>query len=221
MVDYRTWKATAGDLQTLDNYLNHLSAAALTQQTKPAVTLAYWINAYNAVTIQGILRQYPTTSIKNHQAKVFGYKIWDDLQLLVAEKPYSLNHIEHEILRKMNEPRIHFAIVCASIGCPRLLSEAYVAEKLDSQLTTNAQVFFASESNFRRDAAQSTIYISKIIQWFGEDFGKTSAEQMRRLAPLLPEAARGLASSGGARIRYLDYDWDLNDQCQPTRQGFQ
>ena len=132
-----------------------------------------------------------------------------------------LQKMEHEILRKMNEPRIHFAIVCASMGCPPLRSEAYVADKIDQQLTASAQAFFSSESNLRLDAARNTIYISKILDWFGEDFGKNSAEQMRRLAPLLPEAARPLASSGNARIRHLTYDWDLNDQARSARQASQ
>ncbi len=214
MVDYQTWLATPLDLESLDSYLNHLSSATLSPQSAKNITLAYWINAYNAVTIKGILREYPTTSIKNHDSKFFGYKIWDDLQLWVADDSYSLNHIEHKILRPMQEPRIHFAIVCASKGCPRLLDEAYVGQKLDQQLRTNAEVFFANKNNLQFDTSRKTIFISKILSWFGNDFGKTTADQMRRIAPLLPESARKLAESKNTQVHYLEYDWDLNDQSQ-------
>lgn len=213
LVNYAAWKADSSDMQALDGYLNHLSAASFAGPPDRNANLAFWINAYNAVTIKGILREYPTTSIRNHTARVFGYNIWKDLQLVVSGKPYSLEQIEHEVLRKMGEPRIHFAIVCASIGCPRLLNEAYVPARLELQLTGNAQAFFANLRNFRYDPTQRTIALSSILDWFGEDFGRNQAEQLRRIAPYLPdEPSRQLAESGTARVSYLDYDWNLNDQ---------
>ncbi len=218
MVNYAAWKANQADVQALDNYLKHLSSASITGQSDRNASLAFWINAYNAVTVKGILREYPTTSIRNHTARVFGYNIWKDLQLLVGGRPYYLEQIEHEILRKMGEPRIHFAIVCASIGCPRLLNEAYVADQLDQQLNTNAQAFFANQRNFRYDPAQRTIALSSILNWFAGDFGQNQAEQLRRIAPYLPDApSRQLAESGSARVSYLDYDWNLNDQSSSRR----
>jgi hypothetical protein len=197
----------------LDGYLAHLSAAAFTRQSGRDAQLAFWINAYNAVTVKGILREYPTSSIRNHTAKLVGYNIWKDLQLPVEGKRYSLDQIEHEILRKMGEPRIHFAIVCASIGCPRLLNEAYTAHKLEEQLTANAQAFFADPTKFQHDAARRTIAVSPILKWFAGDFGASQADQLRQIAPYLPNvSARQLAQSGQARVRYLDYDWGLNDR---------
>jgi hypothetical protein len=171
------------------------------------------------VTVKGILREYPTTSIRNHTARLYGYNIWKDLQLLVGGKPYSLEAIEHEILRKMGEPRIHFAIVCASIGCPRLLNEAYSGEKLDQQLTVNTQAFFADPAKFTADASTGTIQVSPILSWFAEDFGADTAAQLKTIAPYLPESARPLASSGRARVRYLDYDWGLNDRSKTGGSG--
>ncbi|MCI0332878.1 MAG: DUF547 domain-containing protein [Planctomycetes bacterium] len=202
MVDYARWKASAPDTAALDAYLEHLSAAAGDlASAKRSTLLAFWINAYNAVTVRGILREYPTTSIRNHTAKVFGYNIWKDLKLLVAGRPYSLDEMEHEILRKMKEPRIHFAIVCAAMGCPRLLDEAYVAEKLEQQLDANAQAFFSDSNKFRFDAQNRTISVSPILDWFGEDFGSSQAERLRRIAPYLPDAAaQELAQSGNARV---------------------
>lgn len=213
MVDYSAWKASAADRRALLDYLRHLSAASFPSGADRDAKLAFWINAYNALTIEGILREYPTTSIRNHTAKLFGYNIWEDFKLLVGGEPYSLEQIEHEILREMGEPRIHFAIVCASIGCPPLRQEAYTADKLDQQLADNARAFFADRGKFRFDASRNAIAVSPILDWFAEDFGDSQAERLRTIAPYLPgEQSRRLAKSGQARVNYLDYDWGINDQ---------
>jgi len=118
MVDYRRWNASQEDRQALDEYVVHLSAANLEEKASRNSRLAFWINAYNAVTMYGILREYPTSSIRNHTAKVVGDNIWNDLKLDVGGRLDTLNDMEHKILRKMGQPGIHFAIVCASVGCP-------------------------------------------------------------------------------------------------------
>lgn len=210
-VDYRSWKRDGE--QQLDLYLRELSKAITSKRATKNAKLAFWINAYNAVTVKGILREYPTTSIRNHTAKVFGYNIWHDLLLIVGEEQYSLDHIEHKILRQMGEPRIHFAIVCASVGCPRLLSRAFVPTRLDEQLTANAKHFFADSSKFRIDAQQ--VWLSPILNWFADDFGANRAAQLRAIAPYLPSpTAQRLARNGSASVNFLDYDWDLNDQAR-------
>lgn len=220
MVNYAGWKASAADTRALDGYLHHLSSASITSETDKRVRLAFWINAYNAVTVKGILREYPTTSIRNHTAKLFGYNVWKDLQLLVEGRPYSLEQMEHEVLRKMGDPRIHFAIVCASMGCPRLLNAAYLPGKLDEQLDANARAFFADPTKFRYDAARRTVAVSPILDWFGEDFGNTQTERLQRIAPYLPDAGgRQLARDGNARVTYSDYDWGLNDQAKAGQPG--
>jgi hypothetical protein len=140
---------------------------------------------------------------------------WKDLQIAVAGQSVSLEHVEHQILRTMGEPRIHFAIVCAFVGCPRLLGEAYVAEKLDAQLAENARAFFADRTKFTYDAARRTVSVSPILKWFGADFGDPQADQIQAIAPILPDAdAQQLAESGQARVSYLDYDWGRNDQAK-------
>ncbi len=213
MVNYAAWKASAADTKALDAYLNELSAVSFSTATPAKAKLAFWINAYNAITVRGILREYPTTSIRTHTAKVFGYNIWKDLQIPIADQAYSLEQIEHEVLRKMGEPRIHFAIVCASIGCPPLRNEAYTAAKLDEQLTDNAHKFFAQRGKFQFDAQKKTVSLSPILSWFAEDFGDTQAKQLQRIAAYLPGAeAQRLAGSGVSSVSYLDYDWNLNDQ---------
>jgi len=213
-VNYAAWKQSAADVQTLDAFLAHLSTANPNAQATPAAKLAFWINAYNAVTVRGILREYPTTSIRNHTAKLLGYNIWDDLLLTVGGKPYSLNQMEHEVLRKMGEPRVHFAIVCASRSCPRLLAEAFTAQKLDAQLTLNTKVFFANPGNFQYDAAGRKFQLSSILEWFGKDFGSNQAAQLRTIAPYLPSReAYDAALANSVSVSYLEYDWGLNDQA--------
>ncbi len=210
MVDYQAWQTSTRDVERLDDYLDHLSTARFTKNDRRAARLAYWINAYNAVTIKGILREYPTSSIRNHTAKLFGYNIWKNLKLQVDDRQISLDAMEHEILRKMGEPRIHFAIVCASIGCPRLLNEAYVPQQVDAQLTTNAQAFFKDPAKFRIQGGR--LYLSPILNWFAADFGSNQAAQLKTISAWVPDSARALVAQGKAKVTYLDYDWGLNDQ---------
>lgn len=214
MVDYGSWKSAAVDEAALDNYLRRLSMASFDSRTDRNAQLAFWINAYNAVTVKGILREYPTTSIRNHTARLYGYNIWKDLLLPVNGRSYSLEETEHEVLRKMDEPRIHLAIVCASRSCPPLRREAYTADKLNEQLTDNAKTFFANSANFRHDRTRRQFYLSSIFKWFGEDFGADQAAQLKTIAPYLPtREAYKAAIANAVSISYLSYDWGLNDQA--------
>jgi len=213
LVNYRDWKASQADRLALQNYLKLLSRANPRLATPKHAQLAFWINAYNALTLEGIIQVYPTSSIRNHTAKVFGYNIWNDLPLIVGAKNYSLNQIEHEILRKINEPRIHFATVCASIGCPKLRNEAYTAEKVNVQLTANAVDFFQQKKHFRVNPTTKTIYLSSILDWFATDFGSTQSEQLRYLAKFVPESSRALLTSQNLSVKFLDYNWGLNSQA--------
>ncbi|MBI3838733.1 MAG: DUF547 domain-containing protein [Planctomycetia bacterium] len=220
-VNYTAWKASVSDAKLLDQYLDALSLASTTARSTREAQLAFWINAYNAVTVKGILREYPTTSIRNHTAKLVGYNIWEDLLLVVGGKTFSLSQIEHKVLRPMGDPRIHFAIVCASRGCPRLLNEAYASATLEDQLSRNAQDFFAKTANFQYDSRGRTIKVSAIMEWFAKDFGEDTTQQLKRIERFLPDqAAKNLVASGTARVSYLDYDWSLNDQAtQRTARG--
>jgi len=216
-VDYTGWKNSKKDRQQLLSYLSYLSTASRTKTASKNSRLAYWINAYNALTIEGILRVYPTTSIRKHTSKFGGYNIWKDLPLHVDGKAYSLNTIENDILRKMGEPRIHFAIVCASISCPRLLAEAYTSKKLDKQLAKNATDFFSRSKNLQVDNRRGTLYLSSILKWFSKDFGGNKAEMLQTISPYLPKQAKSIAQSGRVRIKHLDYNWNLNDRSKKPR----
>ena len=209
-VNYATWHGSA-DVAKLDQYLKALSHAEPQLRSSKEAKLAFWINAYNALTIEGILREYPTTSIRKHTPRLYGYHIWKDLQLMVGDSAYSLEQIEHEVLRKMGEPRVHFAIVCASRSCPRLLNEAYTSEKVAEQLVANAEAFFANQNNFRY--SDGSFQLSSILKWFAEDFGNTQAARLRYIAPYLPDqTSQRAAARGAGRLSYLRYDWGLNDQ---------
>jgi len=210
-VNYEAFKAQ--DREALGAYLNLLSTASTRVETTREASLAFWINAYNAVTVEGILREYPTSSIRNHTAKLVGYNIWKDLLLAVGNTQISLNDMEHEVLRKMGDPRIHFAIVCASHSCPRLLNQAYTAENLEAQLVANTQAFFANRENFQYDPNQRQFKLSSIIDWFKEDFGNDQANQLATIAPYLPDQqAYDAAVANSVRVSYLEYDWSLNEQ---------
>jgi len=218
-VDYAGWKASREDMEALDTYLRDLSRAnpelAATLQAK----LAFWTNAYNAVTVRGILREYPTKSIRNHVSRLLGYDIWRDLLLQVGTQRYSLGEMEHAILRKMDDPRIHFAIVCGSKGCPVLRKEAYDPGRMEDQLRENASRFFADPTKFSYDPETRSFRMSPILDWYAEDFGHDDAERMKAIAPYLPDpASRDMARQPGIKLSYPDYDWGLNDQSTQTRE---
>ena len=211
MVNYRAWHASTTDRSSLTTYLEHLGQASLSQPAQRNAQFAYWINAYNAVTIEGILRVYPTKSIRKH-TKPVGYNIWKNLKLHVADKKINLEDIEHKVLRKMNEPRIHFAIVCASIGCPRLLNEAYSAEKMEQQLTVNTKDFFSRSQNLQIDPNSKQIKLSKLLEWYGSDFGGDINTQLTAYKKYWPAESVQAVAPGGFSIGYLSYDWNLNTQ---------
>src|SRR5262249_50767865 len=131
LVAYRRWKETPADLAALDRYLARLGAADVGAPADQAAQIAYWINAYNALTIKGILREYPTSSIRNHTAPVGGYNLWRDLLMEIDGRKYCLDDIEHATLRPLGEPRIHFALVCAAKGCPPLWNRAWTVSNLE------------------------------------------------------------------------------------------
>lgn len=217
-VDYARWHDARDDRLALEDYLTSLSRAEPEQPASRASRLAFGINAYNALTIHGILREYPTDSIRRHTPRLVGYHIWKDLHLVIGDVRYSLEDIEHQMLRPLGEPRIHFAIVCASRGCPPLSREPYVPARLDDQLATAAGRFFADATKFRAEPAAGTFYLSPILKWFAADFGTDAPGRLRTIAPYLPDdASRRLAEAGTAAVVYLEYDWSLNDQDAVAR----
>ena len=190
------------DKTKLQSYLNTLSKNAPKAQWSQKEHLAFWINAYNAFTIKAIVDHYPVksiTEIKPSDAK----NIWKSSFFSIGGKKMSLDQIENDVLRvEFDEPRMHFAINCASISCPVLRNEAYVAAKLDVQLTEQSKRFFRDQS--KNVLSANSVKISSIFNWFQEDFTKhgTLIDFINKYADV--------RISQSAKVSYMDYDWNLN-----------
>jgi hypothetical protein len=212
MVDYDAFKAAP----QFDAYLQGLAKAdvgALSTQER----LALFINAYNAYTIRLINLKGERESIRNVN-KTLGLKLkgpWKEELAAVGGRTYSLDAIEHDIIRKQfQEPRIHFALVCAAMSCPPLRSEAYTGAQLDAQLDEQARGFLLrSPEQNRVDPKTGTLHVSMILDWYKEDFGTTDAAIARYVAGFYPEGPeKQLLLSGKAKLAKTDYDWTLNSQ---------
>jgi hypothetical protein len=173
--------------------------------------LAYWINAYNAFTIKLICDYYPVKSIKDVKSGIpFVSDTWTIKFFNIEGKSYNLNDIEHGIVRpKFNDPRIHFALNCASKSCPPLLNEAYMAEKLAIQLDNQAKAFI-NDNNRNKILSPQKAEVSKLFTWFAGDFKKASPSV---IAFLNQYATTKLAEN--ANLDYQEYDWGLNEQSPP------
>lgn len=210
-VAYARWKKDG--VAPLREYLELLADADPSELANRQEQLAFWINAYNALTLYGILEFYPTKSIKDHVSYLWGFNFWKNILLEVGGEDRSLDDIEHKILRPMREPRIHFAIVCASRGCPPLRAEAYTGEKLEQQLSDNARRFFSDPLKFRLDKAGKTLFLSPILKWFEGDFGAGERAMLQRIGPWIPDReATEFLGKNSVKIEWLDYDWAINDQ---------
>lgn len=216
-VDYQGMKA---DRQELKQYLKALSTINETQfnQWPKQDQLAFLINAYNAWTVELILTQWPDLkSIKDLGG--FFSSPWSREFVALLGKTRTLDDIEHKLIRgsgHYNDPRIHFALNCASIGCPALRAEAYVGSRLDQQLNEQTALFLGDRN--RNRAESDSIKLSSIFKWYREDFEK-GWQGFNRLEDFLLVYADALELSkaqakqlktGAADIEFLDYDWRLN-----------
>ncbi|GAB2950053.1 DUF547 domain-containing protein [Hymenobacter coalescens] len=206
LVNYKAWQ---GDQQELNHYLEQLSKNPPAASWSKAEQMAYWINAYNAYTIKLILNHYPLESIKDIGSKIqipFVTTPWAAEFFSIGGQKMSLDDIEHGTLRKQyNDPRIHFALVCASISCPRLRNEAYTAVKLNQQLDDQGRDFLRNPA--KNKVGKESAQLSKYFDWYKGDWnqnGQSVAKWVNRYSttPMLPTA----------KITYLDYNWKLNEQ---------
>ena len=194
-VNYRSLQADRG---RLDKYLNYLRENPLDPAWDRQVQLTYWINAYNAFTVDLILRNYPLKSIRDLD------KPWDQKFIQLGVQRYSLNEIEHEIVRpQFKEPRIHFALVCAAASCPKLLNTAYRADILNQQLERQTRYFLNASGKNR--LAKDQVVVSQLFNWYGEDFttGGTLIDYLNRYSKI--------DISKDAQIEFAEYDWSLNE----------
>lgn len=213
LVDYQSLKGN----KKLEHYLEQLSETNPNNFSRNE-KLAFWINAYNAFTLRIVLENYPIESITDLHtggkiiAYLLGKTVWDKEFIRINKKEYSLNYIEHEILRKMDEPRIHFAIVCASISCPALRNEAYDADKIEYQLENQAKLFVNDSTKNSFDLKKREAYISEIFNWFSEDFGDSDNNILKFISDYLPANIKNdiLIKTNDWEINYKNYNWNLN-----------
>lgn len=203
------YKGFIKDKQQLESYLKLLQTKTPDPKSwNKEEQLAFWINAYNAYTVKLIIDNYPLKSIQELDSKVAAptaKSIWDHKFIPLLGKKMSLNMIEHDILRKeFNEPRIHFAINCASISCPVLLNEAFTASKLERQLDKQTNRFINDPSKNKLSAKSPKV--SSIFNWFGDDFKKNES-----LIHFLNRYAK-VKIDPNATLTFLAYNWDLNEQ---------
>lgn len=207
LVDYKGFKK---DREALQSYLDLLTANPPADDWSDNDKIAYWLNAYNAFTIKLIVDHYPVKSIKDLGAKhqiIFINTPWDKKFFKIGKKTMTLNRIEHRILRReFREPRIHFALNCASMSCPKLRREAYDGSKLDEQLTDQAKSFLRDKTRNKVDEKKPQL--SAIFDFYGKDMRKWSGKS---LIGFINEYSP-VKISAQADIEYLDYNWNLNEQ---------
>lgn len=236
MVNYRGLKADGDGLNAFAEAMGRLDPRTY-EQWSERQKVAFWLNAYNALTLKAIIDNYPIKPTfparlrhpRNSIRQIKG--VWTKLKFRVMGEMTTLDAIEHEVLRKeFAEPRIHVALVCAAMGCPPLRNEPYRGEALDEQLGDQARQFLANREKFHIDRGKGRVYISPILKWFGEDFvkaygtttefagqGETERAVLNYISRHLNEQDRRYLATGKYKIKYLDYDWSLNKQKPEPR----
>ncbi len=203
MVNY---KGFIKDKAELDAYLKTLSNSAPQAAWSQNDQKAFWINVYNAFTVSLIVQKYPVKSIKDIAGNI--YKIntpWDIQFIKIGGKTYDLNNVEHGILRKKyNDPRIHFALVCASISCPKLQRDAYTGASLNTQLDNAGKEFLNDKA--KNNIAADKASLSKYFSWYKGDF-----KQNGSMTDFINKYS-STKMNANTRISYLDYNWGLNEQ---------
>lgn len=203
----------------LEEYLRWLATTNPDTLPDEKERLAFWINAYNAYTLKIICDNYPVESINDLHSgglvigTLLKATIWDKKLVTVNGKTLTLNTIEHEIIRPtFNDPRAHFALVCASKSCPTLRNEAYEGSTLDAQLNDQAREFFADTFRNEFDVAARKANISKILDWYSKDFDGSDEHVLMFISRFVPPALSAdiKVHLSDWDISYKDYDWSLN-----------
>jgi hypothetical protein len=238
MVNYKGLKAKPENLKAFLAIMGKLDRESFEKWTEPE-KIAFWVNAYNAFTLKAIVDNYPIKSSffrsrvwpKNSIRQIPG--VWNKLKFKVMGKDYTLEHMEHKILRKeFDEPRIHVAMVCAAMGCPPLRNEPYLGEKLGGQLDDQSRRFLANPRQLKIDREKNLLYVSQILDWFSADFvnkyapkdkigrhDKKASSVLSFVAAYLPDSDRDYLLGGKFKIKYLKYDWSLNEQPKKQQKG--
>lgn len=200
---------TLADRQSLQVYLQMLASIDPREYSR-AQQQAYWINFYNALTVEVVLAHYPVKSIRKIYGGLLGTGPWDEPLTVVAGQALSLNDIEHRILRPIwQDARIHYAVNCASLGCPNLMPQAYSAANAETMLDEGARAFVNHPRGV--SLSQGKLTLSSIYNWYDTDFGVDQAGLIDHLVTYAePQLATQLEAHKG-RIKY-DYNWQLNER---------
>ncbi len=212
-VDYARWKATAGDVKALKDYIAAMAKAAPSKLPRNEA-FAYWANLYNAITLAVILERFPVGSIRDIKSDgLFDPKAyigpWRTKRVTVEGKSLSLDDIEHEVMRPtFKDPRVHYSVNCASFGCPNLPAKAWGAATLDADLDAAARDFI-NHPRAVAVIAGNKLRVSSIYKWFRDDFGPDDTAVIAHLKKYAkPELAAQLDKVAG--IGEDQYDWGLN-----------
>ena len=196
------------DIALLDGYIQQLSMLDPRQYSR-LEQKAYWINLYNALTVKLITQNYPVESITKLGTTLAAFGPWDDSAITIVDQSLSLNDIEHGILRPLwQDPRIHFAVNCASIGCPNLQVEAFTANNMESLLDAAAKQYIAHPRGVR--FVEGKLVLSSIFDWYGQDFGVDTPTILQALSKYASDKTAQQLKNYQGPIDY-EYDWRLND----------
>jgi hypothetical protein len=205
-VDYRTWRASAADLAGLAAYVEALQAVGSKGRSRPE-QIAYWSNLYNAETLRVVLDAYPVKSILAIRPTLISFGPWKAKTLRVDGRRLSLHEVEHEILRPMGDPMIHYALNCASISCPNLPLRAWRGATLAADLDQAARAYVNHPRAVKVTA--KGLILSSIYKWYREDFGADDAAVLSHLDRYAAPSLRGVLARRPTIAGYA-YDWDLN-----------
>jgi hypothetical protein len=208
LVDYATLKSAPG---ALNAYLDELAVVSKPdfESWNKSQQIAFLINLYNASVLKAVAGSYPVSDIRKLGGPGKGAGEVQTARLF--NKKVTLDSISQMLRRDFPEPRIHFALVPASLGGPPLRAEAYTPDKLDTQLADQARRFMSNPAKNRVDLQQRRIYLSPIFQWYAADFEKGSGSLLKYIAQYFPPPVQAELRKATFDIRYTDYDWALND----------
>ena len=215
-VDYARLKLDA----RLEDYIDQL------QNTNPSdfgpeEAKAFWLNVYNAFTLKLIVENYPVTSINElhfcgslYLGTALGRTVWKTWQFEIYGETYTLDRVEHEILRgRYRDFRVHAGLVCASVGCPPLRAEAYEKEHIEEQLDDQMRQWLADENRNYYDHQSNTLHLSRIFDWFENDFTGAGRSLVEAILPFMRAEDRNAIEQAAQvpAVEFRDYDWSLND----------
>lgn len=204
---YPNYKGFIQDSSKFNTYLNQLTSNHPKESWSSNERKAFWINAYNAFTVKLIVDNYPVETIKDLGGGIYRVNTpWDIKFIQIKDKTYHLNDLEHNILRKeWSDPRIHAAVNCASISCPKLMKGAYLAEQLDEQLDRQMKAFIHDTT--KNIIGEKEVKLSKLFKWFSGDFKVEHSSVIDYI-----NSYSDVKIKKSARVEYFDYDWGLNEQ---------